>query len=71
MGLPSQKRTNTSKRQRNAHIKLVPTKPVVCDNCDSPVLAHKACTNCGQYRGRKVVNTQKRITRYMNKNKTA
>ncbi|AKQ65206.1 LSU ribosomal protein L32p [Myxococcus hansupus] len=26
-----------------------------CPNCKEPVMPHRACTSCGQYKGREVV----------------
>lgn len=32
-----------------------------CPNCDAKHLAHNVCHECGQYRGRQVINKQKEI----------
>lgn len=32
---------------------------VTCSNCGSKALAHTACSTCGMYRGRQVVNKDK------------
>jgi large subunit ribosomal protein L32 len=37
------------------------THLVVCPNCGAKCLSHTACKECGQYRGRQVVNKQKKI----------
>ena len=34
---------------------------VVCPNCGAKALAHTACKECGQYRGRQVLDKQKKI----------
>jgi len=66
MGLPSKKRTNRSKRERNAHIKLTAKSTVKCDNCGAAVLPHQACGECGFYKGKQVDSrSQKRLERYM------
>lgn len=31
-----------------------------CQDCNSPVLRHQACSNCGKYRGRVVINLEKK-----------
>lgn len=37
------------------------TKLVVCPNCGAKRLSHTACKECGQYRGRQVLDKQKKI----------
>jgi len=34
---------------------------VKCPNCGAKAQAHTVCHECGQYRGRQVVNTEKKI----------
>ncbi|MBT4120956.1 MAG: 50S ribosomal protein L32 [Candidatus Magasanikbacteria bacterium] len=63
MGLPSQKRTNTSKRQRASHFALKKTTTTKCEKCSAKTLPHRACTKCGTYKGRKVVDVTKRVLR--------
>jgi large subunit ribosomal protein L32 len=54
MGVPK-KRTSRQKRdQRRAHWKAVAPNVGACPNCNEPVLPHRACPNCGQYRGKAV-----------------
>jgi len=55
MALPSQKRTKASKRRRASHFALKTSKPQLCSNCQSPVLGHTACKNCGWYKGRQAI----------------
>jgi large subunit ribosomal protein L32 len=31
-----------------------------CPDCNSPVMRHQACSNCGKYRGRVVINLEKK-----------
>jgi large subunit ribosomal protein L32 len=71
MGLPSKKRTPRSKRERNAHSALKPIATSKCEKCEAPTLAHRACTSCGEYRGKKVVNVEKRATRRLKRVKSA
>lgn len=37
------------------------TKLVDCKNCGEKKLAHTVCSECGQYRGRQVIDKQKQI----------
>lgn len=63
MGLPSKRRTRTSKRQRASHFGLKKTNLRRCDNCKTPSIPHQACEKCGTYRGRTVQDTKKRVER--------
>lgn len=31
-----------------------------CSDCNSPVMRHQACSNCGKYRGKVVINLEKK-----------
>ncbi|MBI5765688.1 50S ribosomal protein L32 [Candidatus Falkowbacteria bacterium] len=55
MGLPSKKRTKTSKRQRAAHFALKAVKLNKCPHCRRPVLPHHACEFCGYYKDRQII----------------
>jgi len=35
----------------------------VCPKCKKPVLSHTACSNCGFYKGREVVNVLENLTK--------
>ena len=54
MGLPSKRRTKTSKKERAAHFALKPKAFVACAKCGKPVLPHRACNKCGTYKGQPV-----------------
>jgi large subunit ribosomal protein L32 len=55
MGVPK-KRTSRQKRdqRRASNFKAVAPNVGKCPKCGEPVLAHRACANCGEYRGRSV-----------------
>jgi large subunit ribosomal protein L32 len=63
MGLPGHRRTSSHKRRRAAHFALAKSVSNECVKCKSPVLPHRACKNCGFYRGRTVVNTERAMKR--------
>jgi len=31
-----------------------------CPDCNSPVMRHQVCSNCGKYRGKVVINLEKK-----------
>ena len=55
MGVPTQKRTKSSKKRRASQFALKATKPKLCSNCQNPVLGHTACTKCGYYKGKEAI----------------
>lgn len=55
MGLPSKRRTKTSKKDRASHFALKPSALGKCPKCGKPVRPHVACAFCGTYRGRQAV----------------
>ncbi len=55
MGLPSKRRTKTSKKERASHFALKEKSLSKCPKCGKPVVSHRACAKCGTYKGREVV----------------
>jgi large subunit ribosomal protein L32 len=70
MGLPSKKRTPRSRDDRRSHHALKSISTKKCPECGEKVLAHRACQSCGTYKGKKVIDVEKRISR-TNRNKKA
>jgi len=69
MGLPAKRRTNRSKRDRASHFALKGTMVTKCPECGAFTMPHRACQKCGFYKGRKVVDVQKRESRAARKKK--
>lgn len=59
MGLPGHRRTSSDKRRRAAHFALTEQTIQTCPQCKKPMLPHRACGNCGMYKGRQVTNKSK------------
>jgi len=55
MGLPSKRRTKTSKKDRASHFALKSKALNNCPQCGKPIESHRACAKCGTYKGRAVV----------------
>ena len=55
MGLPSKRRTKTSKKDRSSHFALKKSTLNKCSQCGKPVQPHVACAFCGTYKGRQVI----------------
>lgn len=69
MGLPGHRRTSSHKHRRAAHFALKEGAYALCPKCKHPVLPHRVCAFCGTYRGRQVLNVDKRTTRSTRKAK--
>jgi len=69
MGLPSQRRTSTSKKQRASHFAMKKVQTAKCADCGASIRPHHACPKCGKYKGKKVVDVAKRAARHMRKPK--
>jgi large subunit ribosomal protein L32 len=63
MGLPGHRRTSGDKRRRLTHIALTEGAMTKCPKCQKPVLPHRACGFCGTYRGRQVLNVDKKLSK--------
>jgi len=58
MGLPGHRRTSSHKRRRASHFALKAANLTKCPNCQYPIMTHRACANCGYYKGRKVLEVK-------------
>ena len=58
--MPNPKRRHSKARRdkRRAHDALSTPATSICPNCSEAKLPHRACTHCGQYRGRDVVQVK-------------
>jgi large subunit ribosomal protein L32 len=55
MAVPKKRTSLSRRKQRQAHDKLFPTFSILCPNCGEPVLRHRVCMACGQYRGKQLM----------------
>lgn len=63
MGLPGHRRTSGDKRRNHNNLALTSASISHCLKCGKPVLPHRACAFCGTYRGRQVINVDKKAAR--------
>lgn len=54
MAVPKGKTTRSKKGKRRSHDALSKPARSVCPQCQEPKLPHRACRNCGSYKGRQV-----------------
>ncbi|MFA5962125.1 MAG: 50S ribosomal protein L32 [Parcubacteria group bacterium] len=63
--MPVARKRHTKARRDRARVfyKLSPKNLVECPNCKTKIEAHMVCSNCGQYKGKEVVDTTKKLAR--------
>lgn len=59
MAVPFRRTSKTKKRMRRTHLKKELPGVVSCPKCGAPIKAHRACTECGFYKGKEVIETKK------------
>jgi len=59
MALPKRRHSRTRGRKRRTHYVLKHRLQTSCQHCNATILPHRVCPNCGHYRGREVVSTEK------------
>jgi large subunit ribosomal protein L32 len=55
MAVPKRRTSHAAQGKRRSHLARKPIQVQYCSYCQEPVLPHRVCANCGQYRGREVV----------------
>ena len=58
MAVPARRTSITKKRMRRTHLKKEANTIVLCPNCGEAIQPHRACTKCGYYKGKDVLNTK-------------
>lgn len=56
MAVPKRRHSRATRDMRRSHHALKPLTLVACPRCQTQILPHMACPNCGFYRGREVIN---------------
>ncbi len=60
MAVPARRTSKTSKRMRRTHLKKEAPSIVKCPKCNEPIMPHRACTNCGYYKGKEVIKVNEK-----------
>ncbi len=58
MAVPKKKRTKGSGGKRRSHDNLKKVVLGKCPKCGEPVRPHRACLNCGTYKGKQVIEVE-------------
>ena len=55
MAVPFRKVSKTRKRMRRSHNAISANAMTQCPNCGEVIRPHRVCKNCGQYKGKEVI----------------
>lgn len=58
MPVPKRKTSKARRDQRQSSKFIRPQSFAGCSNCESPILPHNVCKDCGFYKGKKVLVTK-------------
>ncbi len=61
MAVPKRHVSKTRKRMRRSHNALTPDTLVECPNCKAMIKPHRACPECGFYKGKAVINKEEKV----------
>ncbi|MBS5862422.1 MAG: 50S ribosomal protein L32 [Firmicutes bacterium] len=56
MAVPFRRTSKTKKRMRRTHLKKEVGALTKCSKCGATLRPHRACTKCGNYNGKTVIN---------------
>lgn len=57
MAVPKGRTSKSKKNMRRAHDAVTAPGISVCPQCQEPKLPHRACSSCGTYKGKEVINS--------------
>lgn len=60
MAVPARKISKTSGRMRRTHYKLDAVTVTKCSNCGASIKPHRACPECGFYKGKEVIKKEEK-----------
>ena len=69
MAVPKQRHTKGRRDRRRMHIFLTKPSLTKCQKCNKVVLPHTVCSNCGYYKGMKVIDVLKKLDKKQRKQK--
>lgn len=55
MAVPKRKTSKMKKRARKAANRYKGIETTLCKTCGAPILPHRACAECGNYKGKQVI----------------
>lgn len=67
MAVPKKQTTSRRSKQRRAHDGLVAVSVSKCPKCGEAILSHQACTTCGYYGDKKVLDIESKLDKKLKK----
>jgi len=67
MAVPKKKTSKRRTRQRRAHDGISVPNLSSCKKCGEPTLPHTACSNCGYYGDKKVMDVESKLAKKLKK----
>jgi large subunit ribosomal protein L32 len=61
MANPKQRHTRHRRDRARKQYDVALTNTQACPKCQAPILPHRACSRCGTYKGKEIVNVMPRI----------
>ncbi len=63
MAVPFRKVSKTRGRMRRTHYKIEANGTIKCQNCGADIKSHRACPECGFYKGKNVIEKEEETTK--------
>jgi len=60
---PKKRTTKSAKNQRRSHHALKKVNLIKCGKCGKSIKPHHACSNCGYYNGKEVIDVMKKLSK--------
>ncbi len=60
MAVPFRRTSKTKKRMRRTHLKKDAPTLSTCPNCKALIQPHRACSECGYYKGKEVLTVSEK-----------
>ncbi|HBS48113.1 TPA: 50S ribosomal protein L32 [Candidatus Dependentiae bacterium] len=58
MPVPKRKVSKSRRDKRSANKKIAVKAVCVCLTCQAPISSHQVCSECGYYKGKKIIQTK-------------
>jgi len=52
---PTHRHTRSRRDKRRANWKVSAPNIILCPKCHEPALSHRVCPNCGNYKGKQII----------------
>ena len=63
MALPARHHSKHRRNSRRSHLAKSPVALTLCPKCHYPIKPHRVCSNCGEYKGKVVIDVFKKLNK--------